>query len=365
MRRGALILAAGAAVLQVAMPSAAIGCTWEADATADMMLGTAGSVTSKHFGQITAVDCVFHSRNTVMRHKTLKNGFVERDENIVGGRAVLGASIGPVEFYDWECPANSWTATTEFGTRSLFLNFWHAQDLSNYFPNCDPGGGGCLVIPDTRTWLIGPTGEPRLAAEQLRFGLERVEKRPESTVYLEEWAVLSLDRGFPVVEQASTEAFGTRVLRSAHAFAASAGGSPTVLVVESTEHPHNTRHIPTPTLVPLDVRLGTEAGESQEFLFRAEVAGTGVVDDVNFLDASPLLPVERVGRALLANLQLEYADVRRHRTVVHGRGVITTDGRLVVDDGFVIVLTCCCDDPCCFDPEFGIWLCPCGNCIPQ
>ena len=366
MRCGTSILAAGTAVLQVAMPSAAVGqCNFEARAEATMFLNIdLVSATSKHFGQITNVECV-HSRSTVLRHKTLKDGLVEREDDIVGGSAFFGASLGPVQFGDPECPAISWTATTEFGTRFLGLNFWHAQDLDNYFPSCSGGGGGCALLPDTDTWMIGPTGAPSLAVEQLRFGLERVEKRPESTFYLEEWAVLTFDAGWPSVQQASTEAFGARVSASAHAFAAGDGGRSTVLVVESVEHPDNDRHIPTPTLVPLNVGLESENVAIQEFLFRAEVAATGVADDVTFLDASPLLPRDLVGSAILTNLQLEYADVRRHRSVVYGRGVVTADGRVVVENALEIVPACCCDDDCCF-VEPGGWLCPCGgHCDPQ
>lgn len=361
MKRGALILAAGVGVLQASsMPSAAIAqCNWNARARATM-LADATTATSEHFGQITNVDCV-NSRATRLEHTTLKNGVSVRQDEIAGGPAILGASIGPVRFGYLRCPATSWTATTRFGTRFTGINFWHADDFENYLPDCfgggGGGGGGCPLIPETQTWLIGPRGEPSFAAEQLRFGLERVDERPEARIYLEEWAVLSFDGGWPAVRGASTEAFGRRVGASAHAFAPAEGGRSTVLVVESAEHPRNAVHIPTPALVPLDVRIGSEKAASQEFLFRAEVGPAGVVEDVTLLGASPLQPLDSVRDAILANLRLEYADARRHRSAVYARGVVTRDGRAVVEHGLIVVARCC--EECCFDPEIGR-ICPCG-----
>lgn len=136
-----------------------------------------------------------------------------------------------------------------------------------------------------------------------------------------------------------------------------------MLVVQAADHPRNARYIPTPTLEPFAVDLQyhrPEQASVENFWFRAEVGVDGQVDLVSLLDTSGRLPRDLLEAAIRDNLSLEYGDEKRHRVVVFGTGSISPEGGLTVENGLVIESRCCGD--CCYDHEFGIWLCPCpGN----
>lgn len=217
----------------------------------------------------------------------------------------------------------------------------------------------CLPFEETQTWIVAASGEPVLAAEQLGFDLESYDQRPESMIYLEEWAVVSPNGGRPLVSLASTDDFRGRLSISAASFAGE--NAEEILVVEAPVHPHNARYAPTPSLAPFAVDLRRQeaatANANRSFWFRAEVDLAGRVDQVSLLDTSPTLARDVLRDAIGGNLQLEYPDERRHRSVVYGRGTVGGDGVLEVGNGLVLISMCCSD--CCYEPEFNDWLCPC------
>lgn len=230
--------------------------------------------------------------------------------------------------------------------------------------NCNPPPLPCGVVTETITWVVGPRDGPKPASEQIQFGLERIADRPEAVIYLEEWAVLSIGDGRPTVREATTEVFASRAAASVTANGISHLDDATMLVVEAAVHPHNARHIPTPELEPFTAQLDVSEGlEAQELWFRAEVAAAGSVDSIMILDGTPSLPVDAVEDAVAENLRLRYADTRRHRSIVFGRGSITNGSSLVVDGGLVIVPQCCCDDlfapcdNCQWNPQCECWIC--------
>lgn len=199
------------------------------------------------------------------------------------------------------------------------------------------------------------------AIEQLGFGLERSASRPESSVYLEEWAVLTSKGGRGVVQLASSDAFRTRVATSAAAFASSIDDGGSALVVEGAIHPRDVRYIPTPTLEPFAAPLaeqGLARGAARDFWFRAEVDIGGRVDRLAFLESLPVSSEGVVDQAIREHLRLSYADERRHRSVVLAQGRVGRDGLLEVEDGIVVVARCCSE--CCWHPELNDFVCPCA-----
>lgn len=219
----------------------------------------------------------------------------------------------------------------------------------------------CPAFQETLTWVIDSNGQASLALQQLDFDLATVEGRPESTVYLEEWAVVASDGGRQYSPMFSSEEFRARISSTDRSSPVSVPDGDQVLIVEAPVHPHNVRFAPTASLVPFAAPLrAPQSGAAQQeraFWFRAEVDTGGTADEVSLLDAALVDEAEGIRDTLLSNLQLTYVDDRRHRSVVYGRGTLSSDGIVEVGNGLVVTSMCCGD--CCYDPEFDEWHCPC------
>lgn len=200
---------------------------------------------------------------------------------------------------------------------------------------------------EATTWLLAPHGGPATVVEEPRVGSVRVAQRPESNVYLEEWAVLGTRDNGSRVRVASAESWRERLESSSGVYPEVEEGLG-ALLVHAVNHADNERLIPTPSLVPFTVTLEVASeSEKQDFWFRAEVTRDQHVDRVLVLESSsPSLPLSDVHEAIRENLHLRYVGLGRHRSVVFGLGSIGEDGSLTVNDGLVIVPQCCGGPPC-------------------
>lgn len=206
---------------------------------------------------------------------------------------------------------------------------------------------GELSVTSTSTIALARSSGPTLARRQLAFDLSRGEERPDGSFILEEWAVLSFDGEEPRVTLASSEGYRERVLSAAALLRPSGNQGSTILIVEDAAHPLNSRHIPRPSLEPIErgVSLPKSAGK-QELWFRAEIGVDGKVDRLQALDTSKHIDSDLIQAELRNNLKLRYADDRRHRAVVFGIAEIE-DGHLRIRRPLVSLPKCCCGDSFC------------------
>lgn len=207
-------------------------------------------------------------------------------------------------------------------------------------PPCDLG------MANTRTWIVAPNGATIPAPEQTGRGLERFEGRPGTSIFMDEWALVSVGREGTGVERTSAGSFGWSAALAASGSMPVYARKGTILVVEAAGHQRNGREIPAPFLVPFEVEIGsTKLLRTKDLWFRAEVDPGGRVDRVTLLDP-PTEPVAAdVEHLIRRHLALGYVDERRHRTVVYGLARIDDRGLLSVreDEGLVVVPQCCCD----------------------
>lgn len=219
-------------------------------------------------------------------------------------------------------------------------------------PHCEES-----YVSQTKTWLITPDGATTDAGEQLGFELHRYESRPETHIYLDEWALLSAAGDQPALRLASTGTFSSRIARSRSVSRrfdrngnADDGGfdgldreRSTVLVVEAADQSHDARHMHAPTVEPFQAQLPVRLLSGFQFWFRAEVSAEREVDRLTLLDMPTLAPLSALEAAIRANLRLRYHDEQReHRTVVYGAGTVDSEGWVNVGNGLVIVPKCCC-----------------------
>jgi len=123
----------------------------------------------------------------------------------------------------------------------------------------------------------------------------------------------------------------------------------TVLLVEAAVHERNGREIPLPSVIPFKVDLGWNRPlKSSDIWFRAEVAPEGSVDNITLLEKMAQPWEEHVMETIQQHLRLQYADERRHRTVVFGVATIDEQGLMTVrDNGLVTIPQCCCGAEIC------------------
>lgn len=200
---------------------------------------------------------------------------------------------------------------------------------------------------DTGTWLVTPDGTTARAAVQLGVPLTRRRERAEGHFLLDEWAVVSRDAGVARVDAASSPDFSAMVRRRVDTLGAA--GAASFLVVQSGNHPLDSRHIPLPTSpeVTLELPAASPTGDLEPFWFRAEVAAGGALDAVSILDRPDHPAPGAFRRALQAGLDLRYVDERRHRVAVFGLARFTADGRVSLGELLVTLPQCCCGEEIC------------------
>ncbi|HEX5759956.1 MAG TPA: hypothetical protein VF121_12260 [Thermoanaerobaculia bacterium] len=98
-----------------------------------------------------------------------------------------------------------------------------------------------------------------------------------------------------------------------------------VLVIQAGNHPHNSRHVPVPSFVPMEVDLSSLAeGYGRhiggEVWFRAEVDPAGKVDKIIILESSVPVAEQYLHDAIREQLEVRHGTEKRHRVVVFAFG---------------------------------------------
>ncbi len=318
-----------------------------------------GNFTSDHFGWVTAWGCLTFHPNLMLNARVTENGYDVVNETFADGPpAEVGASVEKI--LNLVTCNGLWRGFTKLGAPFPFASDWFAAGSSApAYPSClpppppPPRCGG--VVTATQTFLLDATGVPHQLDHGISHGLSHWEARSDGFYTMDQWAMITLSRGTPRITLASGHAFrgylearppGGIAHRVLDKLANPALPNTEQLLIQAPIHPHNSRYIPMPTLEPVQVTLAAASpsvspGEGA-YWFRAEVSRGGRADRVLILRAPHGKLTDEVREALRANLQLQYADKRRHRAIVFGVARIDGAGELSVSGGLVVLPYCCC-----------------------
>jgi hypothetical protein len=321
-------------------------------ADAAMYGGTSGDVHSSHFGRNTKFNCIIQ-RNMALKTEVHNNGYPSVDLLHQGPLEYLGSSM--TKDFNFTACTGTWDSSTRFGTLNAGgVPEWLAYDISNIIvASCPPPPPPCGgMYEDTSTFTLGADG-PRLAKRQLGLALSRSEERPEGFYFFDEWAMLGVREAGMSLRLSSTREFKERLGEVRDSYRPVAARARRVLVIMAGNHPHNSRHVPVPSFVPMQVDLNASAGGSGqpiagELWFRAELAPTGEVDRLIVLESSVPVAEQYLHEAIRENLALRFETEKRHRVVVFALGRVDAAGLLSVKDAVVVPPPCCCGGQICY-----------------
>jgi hypothetical protein len=216
---------------------------------------------------------------------------------------------------------------------------------------CDWGGGGCKSAPPApqQTIAVSLGENPHTVPfPESSFVLSRMEPGNDVSQLMDEWAVASPSGE---VLRASSPAFASAIAKDLVEAGRNAprvekrgaaegedAGEP-LLIIEAPVHPHNSRFVPTPTLILTDAEV--PGGTSPvRVLVRADFSEEqDSVDGLQILHADGPMP-QNLLELLRSRMALDRIPGERHRTVVFA--LVNIKDVIEITSLAAVLPKCCC-----------------------
>ncbi len=203
------------------------------------------------------------------------------------------------------------------------------------------GGGVCGSGAVTTATMASVNSGAMLAAVPGFSALTRRDVQGHMRYLLEDWAVLSVtpaEDDAPTIKvlNASSPPFGDAAAARLRAQATKASG--TVLVVESAEHPRNSRWIPTPRARMVGPSFSGGA-PGEELVVRADFTDSGRLGRLDVLHSTEPVPGPLVDQ-IKQHLEMVYQSPKRHRAIAFV--ILRLGDSVAIRSSVTVVPLCCC-----------------------